>query len=586
MISKTVIVQTIRDLTAFVHTDEINKFFKESSSVFIQIFIPEMDADWAMSIEAVLSETFPAAVIVGGSSMGGIVHGGLCIESTILSITFLKKTMVKGFIVDGSSDDSKALGKTLQQKISSSCKNIAGVLLLATTSNMNVAEFLTGFSNPKGTFPVFGGGSGNVAETEDSLLFLNHEVQTKGVVAVAFIGNYIKIEAHTYLGWQALSKEMVVTEMDGPWVKKIDDQPAFSIYHRYLDIQNDENFFLNVSEYPLLLKRDGVEYAKTPVAANKENAIKFLSDIKVGETFRIAYGNPQTMIDQAHVIQDRIDNFNPESIFLYSCVSRLSLLQQDVDLETKPFEAIATTFGFYTQGEFYGQVDNIHLLNATMVAVSMKEGVKSRKRIKRGELPLLSENPDPFANKHFQIISRLVNFIQAVTEELEEVNKESRILAERDYLTQAYNRVKAHEFIEAEINRCQRYDTELSFLILDVDLFKSVNDTHGHNAGDAILVYLVKMLKQEIRDIDMLSRWGGEEFLIIMPETDLEGAKISAERIRKTIEQTIFPKGNHQTCSIGVTSYKVGERFEETIDRADQALYEAKKRGRNRVVAK
>lgn len=586
MISKTVIVKTIRDLTAFVHTDEINNFFKESSSVFIQIFIPEMDADWAMSIEAVLSETFPEAVIVGGSSMGGIVHGGLCIESTILSITFLQKTMVKGFIIDGSGDDPEVLGKTLQQKINSSCKNIAGVLLLATTSNMNVAEFLTGFSNSKGTFPVFGGGSGNVTAAEDSFLFLNHEVQTKGVVAVAFMGNYIKIEVHAYLGWQALSKDMVVTEMDGPWVKKIDDQPAFNIYHHYLDIQNDENFFLNVSAYPLLLKRDGVEYAKTPLAANKENAIKFFSDIKVGETIRIAYGNPKTMINQSQVILDRIDNFNPESIFLYSCVSRLSLLQKDVDLETKPFEVIAPTFGFYTHGEFYGQVDNIHILNATMVAVSMKEGVKSRERIKRAGQLLLAENPDPFTNKHFQIISRLVNFTQVITAELEEVNKEARIFAERDYLTQAYNRVKAHEFIENEIKRCQRYDTELSFLILDVDLFKSVNDTYGHNAGDALLVYLVKMLKQEIRDVDMLSRWGGEEFLIIMPETDLVEAKISAERIRKTIEQTIFSKGNHQTCSIGVTSYKVGECLEETIDRADQALYEAKQKGRNCVVAK
>lgn len=113
-----------------------------------------------------------------------------------------------------------------------------------------------------------------------------------------------------------------------------------------------------------------------------------------------------------------------------------------------------------------------------------------------------------------------------------------------------------------------------------------MNDTYGHNLGDEILIQLVKLIALEIRTIDMLSRWGGEEFLIIMPMTASDGAKITAERIRTVVEQTEFTRGLRQTCSFGVTAYKKGESLETLIDRADKALYEAKIKGRNGVITK
>jgi diguanylate cyclase (GGDEF) domain len=206
-----------------------------------------------------------------------------------------------------------------------------------------------------------------------------------------------------------------------------------------------------------------------------------------------------------------------------------------------------------------------------------------KKQEKRIEKPKLL---DPFSRQHSLIISRLVNFIRVVTEELEQANAEARRLAERDYLTQAYNRMKAHAFIKNEIERCDRYDHVFSIIMLDMDFFKKVNDTFGHNLGDEILIHLVNLLSREIRTIDMLSRWGGEEFLIIMPLTDSDGAKITAERIRIVVEQTQFTRGLTQTCSFGVTAYKKGESIESMIDRVDKALYEAKLRGRNCVVTK
>jgi diguanylate cyclase (GGDEF)-like protein len=139
--------------------------------------------------------------------------------------------------------------------------------------------------------------------------------------------------------------------------------------------------------------------------------------------------------------------------------------------------------------------------------------------------------------------------------------------------------------MENEMKRSHRYGRKFSILILDMDLFKKVNDEYGHNVGDAVLSQLVRIIDREIRDSDILSRWGGEEFLVVMPETVINGAIIMAERIRKAVEKADFPQVFNQTCSLGVTTFRLGEHIEETIDRADRALYEAKRKGRNCVVA-
>lgn len=586
MISQTIVVESLNNLKEYLAADELENHLKTATSVFIQIYLPEYNPDWAMRIESVFRTRLPDAVIAGGSSMGGIAKGEMDLEFAVISVTFFAATRVTGFIVDGSRGAPAELGKLLQKELTDTCQEVAGIMLLATTSNMNIDEFLTGFLNTQATYPIFGGGTGAVASADDPLVFLNSECLSQGVVAVAFMGTQIEIEAHTYLGWQALSKEMVVTEADGLWVKKIDDKPAFEVYQHYLGIQNDDNFFFNAIEFPFLLKKDGIEYAKSPSEVNSENAIKFFADIKEGDAFRIGYGNPQAMIEQAQEIQMKLENFNPEAIFLYSCSCRRFLLLDDVNLETKPFETLAPTFGYYTFGEIHGSAASVHILNATMVAVGMREFKAARKNNDRLKKRADFEPADPLVNRHSCSISRLVNFIQAVTDELEETNREAHRLAERDYLTNAYNRIKVKAFLDNEMKRSHRYGTKFSIIILDMDLFKAINDEHGHNVGDLVLSQAVEIVDQQMRESDILSRWGGEEFLIVLPETGISGAIAMAERIRKAMAETSFAHASKQTCSLGVTMFRLGEHIEETIDRADKALYEAKNRGRNCVVAK
>ena len=158
----------------------------------------------------------------------------------------------------------------------------------------------------------------------------------------------------------------------------------------------------------------------------------------------------------------------------------------------------------------------------------------------------------------------------------------SRIAAE-DSLTGLYNRRKINEMIQHEIERSERYQKGFSVIIMDIDYFKRVNDRHGHLAGDELLKIFAQILLDTIRHTDEIGRWGGEEFVVLCPETDMEGASLLANKIRQKIEHSTFNDYGKQTASFGITCYQEGDTIDSIISHADEALYMAKNAGRNRV---
>ncbi len=158
-------------------------------------------------------------------------------------------------------------------------------------------------------------------------------------------------------------------------------------------------------------------------------------------------------------------------------------------------------------------------------------------------------------------------------------------LAATDALTQIYNRQIFSDILEAEVHRAGRYQRPFSLIMFDIDHFKKVNDTHGHLAGDRVLMNLAKLVKQLNRDSDMFARIGGEEFMILSIETDLEGARLHAERLRKAIEEYNFGEVGKITCSFGVVQFrKDKDTTNILLKRVDDAMYKAKEKGRNKVV--
>lgn len=184
----------------------------------------------------------------------------------------------------------------------------------------------------------------------------------------------------------------------------------------------------------------------------------------------------------------------------------------------------------------------------------------------------------------------LEDLVEIRTEEIEEknrkivkINEELKKLSITDKLTGLFNRNKLDEVLEHEHYRASRYGSRYSLIMIDIDFFKSVNDTFGHLTGDTVLVEISAILKDSIRKVDTVGRWGGEEFIIVCPETSLEGAVAIAEKIREKVAGKVLKVVEHKTVSLGAASYKKGETLDDIIKRADDSLYRAKKNGRNRV---
>jgi len=160
-------------------------------------------------------------------------------------------------------------------------------------------------------------------------------------------------------------------------------------------------------------------------------------------------------------------------------------------------------------------------------------------------------------------------------------------LAAHDDLTGLLNRRRMSEVVQAERERCVRSRRPLVLALLDLDFFKLVNDRYGHAAGDAVLCAFAGRVLDNLRSTDVLARWGGEEFLLLLPETSLDGALVLLERVRREVAELCVETANGEirlTVSIGVAAGRVQETMEQVLEHADEALYQAKAQGRDRVV--
>ncbi len=213
----------------------------------------------------------------------------------------------------------------------------------------------------------------------------------------------------------------------------------------------------------------------------------------------------------------------------------------------------------------------------TILGTGVWEG-EMKNRNKRGESYWIHSIINPNLNSASEIEG-----FTAVDQDITD-KKRIEALSMTDSLTGLYNRHKLNELLLCEVSRSSRYQTPTSVILVDVDYFKRINDSYGHNVGDDVLVQLAAIFRKNSRESDCLGRWGGEEFLIITSNSDARSAVDFAEKLRAAIHNELFPKVGHISVSCGVAQYVAGQDATQWISSADKALYQAKEAGRNRVV--
>ncbi len=223
--------------------------------------------------------------------------------------------------------------------------------------------------------------------------------------------------------------------------------------------------------------------------------------------------------------------------------------------------------------------DNIQ--SALVVPISFHGNV-------HGVIAVYSGKRDAFSDQDEALLTTVGNQVGVAVENARLYEKTLE-LAQIDGLTGLANRRYLMERLQQEIERADRYNTSLSAIILDLDKFKTFNDTYGHLNGDELIKAFSGMLRQRIRAADVAGRYGGEEFCVVLPNTSMSGAKVIAESIRKSMEELQIPVGDGRfagrTVSVGVAEFSAGDTMEKLLAAADAALYRAKQGGRNRVAA-
>lgn len=420
----------IDDLSKWLIAKEIVEI-GEFESLLVQIFSAKNIGEWYLKLSQIIINVFPTATVVGASAVGEINEGKLNTDSTLVVFSFFESTNLHLFSFDCPDGSENQIGEQLYMLVEEMNIEVKGLLLLSTPVSSDSTSFYKAFTEKRPSYPIFGGGAGDYANERKTLVFDGLQSFSKGVVAVAFSGEQICIEPFTYLGWIPLTQEMTITKVDNLSVKTINGSPAFSVFRKYLGLQYNDHFFQNVLEFPFLVQRNGQTLARVPFFVDKnDDSIEFLADIYEGEKIRIGYGHPQNIIAESIHIQKQMDLFQPQAIFLYSCICRRFLMQKDVELETLPFSTIAPTAGFYTFGEFFSDGKIYSLLNSTMVAVGMREGepIDGGKNSNLSPSLWVANTDDPYAQKHARILSHLLHFIKVTIEELEDQNLKLKAL--------------------------------------------------------------------------------------------------------------------------------------------------------------
>jgi diguanylate cyclase (GGDEF)-like protein len=270
-----------------------------------------------------------------------------------------------------------------------------------------------------------------------------------------------------------------------------------------------------------------------------------------------------------------VENFKPIGIFTTKDIIRMIKNNQNLELSvslymSSPVDTISKNCSVKEALEF------IKEKHYKRVVVVDEEG-KMSGIITQKELISLS-------------YSRWAMLIKEHHEELTQINasllnksKKYEEMASTDSLTGLYNRGKFLEVYLSSYKTMQERGNSMSFILVDIDYFKKVNDTYGHNVGDEVLVLIAHELQKTLRNIDIVCRWGGEEFVVLLPATEVENAAALAEKLRAHIESLVLQKVERVTASFGVTKIYVEDDIKSVVERADKALYDAKKSGRNMV---
>lgn len=573
MIQKSYCLRSLDDIESCIRLFAAS-YVPGKQSILISIYTHWNTPEAIHEMTRLFCAAFPEAEIAGMTTAGGIDNGRMRLHQTIVTIQFFEKSDVHTAIYDFSKEPMKKLG----EKALSFCQketNLSAVLLFMTQRYYDFEPFLAALDRLPKNISICGGYAHTYRNEDGIYVFTKDAILSRGILLVTFSGD-VNVMTTSVMGWQPLGRTMTITAIDGPLViRSLDHKPAAYFYQKYLhstDFGNSELLF------PLVRSRHQVQLSILPLESRSDGALQTNVFSHVGDQVQMAYGDPDQVILSSREALDHIERFAPEGMLLISCVTRRYYLKEDVNQILSAYSDFCVAPGGYVNGELIRIDGKTQATNMTLISVCFREG----------EAPLVAATRKPHApvvlGEALSTIQRLATFVTETTKELAETQKQLSFAASHDSFTGLLNRGS----IEEMLCRCHK-DTRarrlnFSALMIDLDTFKHINDTFGHAKGDEVICEVASIMKHMIRPTDFAGRWGGDEFVILLPGTALESALIVASRLQKAFRRIQLPDRSFLTASIGCTTASPEETEAGFYKRMDDALYLAKEGGRNRII--
>ncbi len=555
--------------------------YRQASTPLLISFEPTWDHEAIAANLGRINEILPNATVVGMTSLGVSIpkeeRGGL----PLLTLLTFERSSIRVNLYDCTTMSCKTAGRRFVKEHAAQ-RDLQGVMCFTSYAHLCPEPFFDTIRKHLPGIPVFGAQAGpEEIVDEHSIVFTNDTILDRGILTVAFYGEDLHIRCDYNLGWHPAGRNLMVSKADKTAIQAIDDQKACEVYRHYLDVRPNDYFFDNIGPFPLVIEDADRLIARVPIGYGEDGSLQFTIQVRQGSQIQLSYANKKDLLLGSNANACQMAMFAPQGLLLFACIVRHNLLGKDGTEREKSYYAAANRNLCMSYGYCEILLDGNNreaMLNDSLVAVGMREG------------PRPSTTPAPYMDTQFgndqdelvPLTDRLSTFLSATTEDLNATISSLESLAGEDQLTGIFNRRSVQKVLSAQVSKKNRtYD--VAVLMYDVDHFKNVNDTYGHDVGDLVLTELAACVNSVVRTKDTHGRWGGEEFLCVVPGAGLDEATRLAERILHAVESHSFPVVGQVTISIGVTTLHPDDTLETASARVDEAMYEAKRGGRNRV---
>lgn len=575
---------TFEELKGIVDSVNSDEHYINAAGVLLQLYNPKVDADDDRIVDYI-NANLSRAVLTGSTSANiADIEYDISDRPMELNVTYFKSTHLHQQVFNIDETTGFEAGLEINKRIME-IPDARCMFICYSCNSVAIHSCTEEFRHHR--LPVFGIKSGRSIRALNTSKVYGSTALSNGIVAVILAGDSLRLYMESSLGFKEIGTEMMVTGIEGDdMITTIDGRPATDVYLRYLNVKPNRYFVQNVCEFPLIFHRNGYSVARVPSAYGTDGEVSFTSDVAVGETFRLSYGNADNLLYLADKTKEGLEKFDPEAVFLFECGNRVRFLKgkarEEVDVFRRQNPEASLSIGY---AELFISSDGRGgALNSALVAVGLSEDSAGDDIIN-----FRTDDRDEDVNQqdtdgYIPFMKRVLFFLERTSTELDQLNKELGKIACTDQLTKIYNRWELENKANEVLKKNDLTGARASLIFMDIDRFKRVNDTYGHDVGDMVLLATVNIVKSNLKPDHVFGRWGGEEFVYILPDTEVEDARKFAENLRRQIDENCFVTVRHVTMSFGVTVVKTGDDIDSFIKRADEALYAAKENGRNQVV--